>query len=71
MKIKDQAVKELEELEPTEIIKVYDLILSLKKRKVDARKEKIVPAYLKVRGALKQCKGSLSEDIVSVREDRI
>lgn len=71
MKIKDQAVKELEELEPTEIIKVYDLILSLKKRKVDARKENIVPAYLKVRGALKQCKGSLSEDIVSVREDRI
>ena len=71
MKIKDQAVKELEELRPTELIKVYDLILSLKKRKVDDRKEKIVPAYLKVRGALKQCKGSLSEDILSVREDRI
>jgi hypothetical protein len=38
---------------------------------VDGRKEKIVPAYLKVRGALKQCKGSLSEDILLVREDRI
>jgi hypothetical protein len=71
MKIKDQAVKELEELRPTELIKVYDLILSLKKKTVNGRKEKIVPAYLKVRGALKQCKGSLSEDILLVREDRI
>jgi hypothetical protein len=31
----------------------------------------VVPAYLKVRGALKQCKGSLSEDVLAVREDRI
>jgi hypothetical protein len=71
MKIKDRAIKEIEELRPTELIKVYDLILSLKKKPVDGRKEKIVPAYLQVRGALKQCKGSLSDDILSVREDRI
>ncbi|PIX21499.1 MAG: hypothetical protein COZ69_14470 [Deltaproteobacteria bacterium CG_4_8_14_3_um_filter_45_9] len=71
MKIKDQAIKELKELRPTELIKVYDLILSLKKKPVNSRKEEIVPAYLKVRGALKQCKGSLSEDIISVRQDRI
>ena len=71
MKIKDQAIKELQELKPTELIKVYDLIMSLKKRTLNARKEKSVPAYLKVRGALKQCKGSLSEDVLVVREDRI
>ena len=71
MKIKDQAIKELKELRPTELIKVYDLILSLKKRTLNGRREKSVPAYLKVRGALKQCKGSLSEDIISVRQDRI
>jgi hypothetical protein len=71
MKIKDQAIKELKELKPTELIKVYDLILSLKKRDVITREEKSVPAYLKVRGALRQCKGSLSEDVLAVREDRI
>lgn len=72
MKIKDQAIKELKELRPPELIKVYDLILSLKKKPVSSsRKEEIVPAYLKVREALKQCKGSLSEDIISVRQDRI
>jgi hypothetical protein len=71
MKIKDQAIKELQELKPTELIKVYDLIVSLKKRTLSARKEKTVPAYLKVRGALRQCKGSLSEDVLAVREDRI
>jgi hypothetical protein len=71
MKIKDQAIKELKELKPTELIKVYDLIISLKKRDVIDRKEKSDPAYLKVREALRQCKGSLSEDVLAVREDRI
>ena len=71
MKIKDQTIKELQELKPTELIKVYDLIISLKKRTLSAGKEKSAPAYLKVRGALKQCKGSLSEDILALREDRI
>jgi len=71
MKIKDQTIKELQELKPTELIRVYDLIISLKKKTPNARKEKSVPAYLKVRGALKQCKGSLSEDVLAVREDRI
>ena len=58
-------------MKPTELIKVYDLIMSLKKRTLNARKEKSVPAYLKVRGALKQCKGSLSEDVLALRDDRI
>lgn len=58
-------------MKPTELIKVYDLIISLKKRTLNARKEKGVPAYLKVRGALKQYRGSLSEDVLAVREDRI
>jgi hypothetical protein len=47
------------------------LILFLRKRTLNARKETSVPAYLKVRGALKQCRGSLSEDVLAVREDRI
>ena len=58
-------------MKPTELVKVYDLILSLKKRPLNGRKGKGVPAYLKVRGALKQYRGSLSEDVLAAREDRI
>jgi hypothetical protein len=32
MKIKDQAIRELEELRPRDLLKVYDLIISLKER---------------------------------------
>jgi hypothetical protein len=71
MKIKDQTIKEIQELKPTELIKVYDMIMSLKKKTLNARKEKSFPAYLKVRAALKQCMGSLSEDVSAVREDRV
>jgi len=70
MKIKEQTIKELEELKPRELIRVYDLILSLK-RKPEERRKGGSPAYLRVREALKQCKGSMSEDILLDRENRI
>jgi hypothetical protein len=71
MKIKDQTIKELEELKPGELLKVYDLILSIKRRLPEEKKKMDSPAYLRVREALKQCKGSMSEDILLGREDRI
>jgi len=71
MKIKDQTIKELEELKPGELIKVYDLILSFKRRPPEEKRKRDFPAYLKVREALKQCKGSMSEDVLLGREDRI
>lgn len=71
MKIKDQAIKELEELKPGELLKVYDLILSLKRKPPGEKGRGDFPAYLRVRKALKQCKGSLSEGILSGREDRL
>jgi hypothetical protein len=70
-KIKEQTIKELEMLAPDELLKMYDLILSLKNTH---HKEKThIPAseYLKVREALRTCKGSLSEDIVLERDDRV
>jgi mRNA-degrading endonuclease RelE of RelBE toxin-antitoxin system len=71
MKIKDQAIKELEELKPGNLLKVYDLIISLKRRPEEEKRKKGLPAYQRVRRALKQCKSSLSEDILVEREDRI
>lgn len=68
MKIKEEAIKELETLRPAELLKVYDLIFSLKEKK---QIEVPNAAYLKVREALRQCRGSLSEDVLLGREDRI
>ncbi|GJQ48141.1 MAG: hypothetical protein H3C64_09010 [Candidatus Kuenenia stuttgartiensis] len=71
MKIKEQTIKELETLSPSELITVYEMILSLKARDRKRESREGEPAYLRVRKALKQCKGSLSEDIKLQREDRI
>jgi len=71
MKIKDQAIRELEDLKPGDLLKVYDLIVTLKKGLPGEKRKRDVPAYLRVREALKQCKGSLSEDILLGREDRV
>ena len=75
LNIKEQTIKELDELKPEALAKVYDLITELK-RINQAKKNKPTAAaaaadYIKVREALKQCKGSLSEDIILEREDRI
>ncbi len=70
MKIKEKAMKELEAMTPSEVIMLYDLMLSLKTK----AKEKLLThskAYIKVREALNECKGSLSNDIIMEREDRI
>jgi hypothetical protein len=70
MKIKEKAMEELEAMTPSEVIMLYDLMLSLKTKS----KERLLnhsKAYLKVREALSECKGSLSNDILMEREDRI
>jgi len=71
MKIKEQTIKELDSLKPQELLNIHDMILSLKRKVTKRKKDESVMAYLKVREALKQCKGSLSEDIRTGREDRI
>jgi hypothetical protein len=71
MKMKDKTIKELEGLKPDDLLKIYDLILSLKRdleRKIEGE---IIPSYVRVREALQSCKGSLSDDILSLREDRV
>ena len=69
MKPKDRLLKELENLSNSNILKVYDLVLTLKekeKTKVTSSKD-----YLRAREALKNCKGSLSDDIKEERKERV
>ena len=59
MKIKEQALKELETLSPSELNIVYDLILSLKSKISRKQIEKPHQAYKMVRDILKVCKGDV------------
>ena len=72
MKVKDEAIKALETLPTAELMVVYDLILSLKGRAQEQQSiEETSPPYMLVREALEKCRGSLSEDVISSREDRV
>ncbi len=74
-KVKEQIIQELNLLNRIEIFKLYNLISAIKSD--TPPKEKAKPsmrfntAYLKARKALQNCKGSLADDIISDREERI
>jgi len=71
MKMKEEAVKELKALQPSDLLVVYELILSLKKNIPVERVAGAVPGHMRTREALKKCVGSFSEDLLRAREDRI
>ena len=72
MKIKDEAIKALETLPAAELMVVYDLILSLKGKSEEHQAIRdTAPPYMMVREALAGCKGSLSDEIISAREERV
>jgi hypothetical protein len=71
MKMKEKAVKELDALQPSDLLVVYDLILSLKKNIPAPRVAGAVPGHVRAREALRKCVGSFSEDLLRAREDRI
>ncbi len=70
MKLKDQTIKELEYLDPSEIIKVYDMVITLKSTQVKPVKKSSL-SYMKARKALENIKGSIGKDIMLLREERI
>jgi hypothetical protein len=75
MRAKEQIIEELNHLNRMEILKVYNLISALKSNVQQGDKAKrsrrFSTAYLKAREALRNCKGSLADDIIAGREDRV
>lgn len=71
MKLKEQTKRSLDELEPKALAQVYDLITELKRAAGPKPQKTESDDYLKVRKALNTCKGSLTDDILMEREDRI
>ena len=72
MKVLNRAIKTMESLPPTDLMAVYNVMLTMKKRhsnKDDSPSS--VFAYKKVRAILQRCSGSISEDIIQDREDRL
>ena len=70
MRAKERLLRELDALSNRDILKVYDLVLTLKEQ--DETKEvKSTKNYLRVRDALKGCSGSLTDDIAEERDERI
>jgi hypothetical protein len=72
MKIAQETVKELNALSASQLMIVHDLIISLKSnpqvRRSSGGNRK---AYRKAQTAYAGFKGSLSDDICSMREDRV
>ncbi len=73
MQAKERLKKEIESLDPHNILRVYDLVLSLKNQDKDKKAEakKAGNGFRRTRLALKNCTGSLSDDIIEERNDRI
>lgn len=71
MKIKEQTLKEMETLNPKELMILYEIILTIKNIRKEYKPIKISSAYMRVRELLNDLKGSLSDDIILEREDRI
>ena len=71
MKIRERAIKEINNLNTNKLMTLYEIILSMKNSEKDANKGRISSAYLKVRESLKNLNGALSDDILLMREDRI
>jgi hypothetical protein len=58
MKIKELVLKELDTLAPDELLLVYDVLIAFKNAHSQEVKMPFPAEYLKVREALKTCKGS-------------
>ncbi len=71
MQAKERLLKEIESLNSHNILRVYDLVLTLKKKDKTIELKKSKKGYLRARLALRNCKGSLSDDIIVERNDRI
>ena len=71
MHAKKRLIKEIESLGSHNILRVYDLVLTLKKQEERAEPKKTSKGYLRTRYALRSCKGSLSDSIIEERNERL
>lgn len=70
MRLKEQTIHELEGLNPVELSKVYEMIRLVKSSRTQPESSR--PEYfILAQEALTACSGSLANDIIHERGDRI
>lgn len=71
IKIKQQAIQALDALTPDDLLNMYEILLSLKPQPDVKKASRSTTAYLQVREALQSCQGTLTDDVLKDREERI
>lgn len=70
MILKERLLKELDGLSQSEILRVYELVQTIKEQEKRVEKSS-KDGYMRARQALKSCSGSFSDDIREERNERI
>ena len=70
MRLKQQLIKNIEQLSAMELILVHNFVQILT-RQTQCSPQRLKTGYLKTREALAICQGNLSEDIIQEREERL
>ena len=71
MKLRNQIIKALKDMPPEDILKVYELVMLMKSRRIPLPVQRTdLFDYDKIREILAKCHGSLVDDIRRDREDR-
>lgn len=70
MKLKTRLIEEIKTLSNSNILRLYDMAMTLKECEKPNLKT-TSDDYISVRKALGNCKGSLSEDILEERNEKI
>lgn len=79
MQLKEKLVKEIDKLSSRELAEIYNLILFIKSQQKHLlernegieKKSTAKRGYLRVRNALKNYRGKLSDEIIAEREERL
>jgi len=70
MRLKEKLIKEIDKLNSREIVEIYKLILVVKSQEKINQESTPKQGYLRVRSALKNYQGRLSDEIIAEREER-
>jgi len=71
MKIADRIAEDVQTLDPAQMLLVYDLISSLKTRRQPDVAVDVPEVCRRVRTALAGCRGSMSDDVIALRDDKV
>jgi hypothetical protein len=70
MRLKEKLIKEIDKLSSKELVEIYNLILVTKSQQNVNQESTLKQGYLKVRDALRNYRGKLSDKIIAEREEQ-